>query len=83
MVCDRNFVCYNMCIKTEKKMNADILFQITAIGVIVAVLNQLLIKSDHSEHALMVTIAGLIMVLVLIVGEIGKLFDALKMTFNI
>ncbi|MBQ2881202.1 MAG: stage III sporulation protein AC [Clostridia bacterium] len=64
-------------------MNADILFQITAIGVIVAVLNQLLIKSDHSEHALMVTIAGLIMVLVLIVGEIGKLFDALKMTFNI
>ncbi len=64
-------------------MNADILFQITAIGVIVAVLNQLLVKSDHGEHALMVTIAGLIMVLILIVGEVGKLFDALKMTFNI
>jgi len=64
-------------------MNADILFQITAIGVIVAVLNQLLVKSDHGEHALMVTIAGLVMVLILIVGEIGKLFDTLKMTFNI
>ena len=64
-------------------MNADILFQITAIGVIVAVLNQLLVKSDHGEHALMVTIAGLIMVLILVVGEIGKLFDTLKMTFNI
>ena len=64
-------------------MNVDILFQITAIGVIVAVLNQLLVKSDHGEHALMVTIAGLIMVLILIIGEIGKLFDTLKMTFNI
>jgi len=64
-------------------MNSDILFQITAIGVIVAVLNQLLVKSDHGEYALMVTISGLIMVLLLVVGEIGKLFDALKVTFNI
>ena len=64
-------------------MNADILFQITAIGVIVAVLNQLLVKSDHGEYALMVTIAGLIMVLILVVGEIGNLFNTLKMTFNI
>ena len=64
-------------------MNSDILFQITAIGVIVAVLNQLLVKSDHGEYALMVTISGLIMILILVVGEIGKLFDALKVTFNI
>ena len=64
-------------------MNSDILFQIAAVGIIVAVLNQLLAKTDHGEHALMVTIAGLVMVLILIVGEIGKLFDTLKMTFNI
>ena len=64
-------------------MNADILFQIAAIGIIVAVLNQLLVKSDHGEHALMVTIAGLVMVLILVVGEIGHLFDIIRTTFNI
>ena len=64
-------------------MNSDILFQIAAVGIIVAVLNQLLVKSDHGEHALMVTIAGLVMVLVLIVGEVGRLFDTIKSTFNI
>ncbi len=64
-------------------MNSDILFQIAAIGIIVSVLNQLLSKSDHGEHALMVTIAGLVMVLILIVGEVGRLFDTLRVTFNI
>ena len=64
-------------------MNVDILFQIAAIGVIVAVLNQLLAKSDHGELALMVTIAGLVMVLMLVISEIGRLFDTLKYTFNI
>lgn len=64
-------------------MNVEILFQIAAVGIIVAVLNQLLAKSDHGEQSLMVTIAGLIIVLVLVIGEIGRLFDTLRVTFNI
>ena len=64
-------------------MNVEILFQIAAVGVIVAVLNQLLAKSDHGEQSLMVTIAGLIIVLILVIGEIGRLFDTLRVTFNI
>lgn len=64
-------------------MNVEILFQIAAVGIIVAVLNQLLAKSDHCEQSLMVTIAGLIIVLVLVIGEIGRLFDTLRVTFNI
>ena len=64
-------------------MNVEILFQIAAVGVIVAVLNQLLAKSDHGEQSLMVTIAGLIIVLILAIGEIGRLFDTLRVTFNI
>lgn len=64
-------------------MNVEILFQIAAVGIIVAVLNQLLAKSDHGEQSLMITIAGLIIVLVLVIGEIGRLFDTLRVTFNI
>lgn len=64
-------------------MNVEILFQIAAVGIIVAVLNQLLMKSEHGEQSLMVTIAGLVIVLVLIIGEVGHLFDTLRATFNI
>lgn len=64
-------------------MNVDILFQIAAIGIVVALLNQLLSKTEHGEQALMVTIAGLVMVLLLIVEEIGDLFTAIRSTFNL
>lgn len=64
-------------------MDVDILFRIAAIGIIVSVLNQLLIKSDHGEQALMVTVSGLVIVLILVVGEVGRLFDTLRVTFNI
>lgn len=64
-------------------MNSDILFQIAAVGIIVAVLNQLLAKTDHGEHALMITIAGLVMVMIMIIGEVGRLFDTIRLTFRI
>ena len=63
-------------------MKIDILFQIAAVGVIVAVLNQLLTKSDRSEQALMVTIVGLVIVLLVVVGEIKTLFDTIKQAFS-
>ena len=64
-------------------METDLLFQIAAVGMIVAILNLILTKSDHSEHALMVTIAGLILVLVLVVREIADLFETLRSAFGL
>ena len=64
-------------------MNIDLLFQIAAIGMVVAVLNLILTKSDRSEHALMVTVAGLVVVLALVVTEIGTLFDTIRSVFGL
>ncbi|MBO5248116.1 MAG: stage III sporulation protein AC [Clostridia bacterium] len=64
-------------------MDTEILFQIAAVGVIVAVLNLILTKSDRSEQALMVTIGGLVIVLALIVNEIGELFETIKAVFGL
>lgn len=64
-------------------MDADILFQIAAVGMIVAVLNLILNKSDRSEQALMVTIGGLVIVLALIVNEIGSLFETIRTVFGL
>ncbi len=64
-------------------METDILFRIAAVGVVVAVLNLILNKSDRSEQALMVTIGGLIIVLALIVNEIGDLFDTIRAVFEL
>ena len=64
-------------------MNVEILFQIAAVGIIVAVLNQILVKSERPEHAMMVTIAGLVIVLLLVINEISTLFDTIKSVFRI
>ena len=64
-------------------METELLFQIAAVGIIVAVLNQVLNKSDRSEQALLVTIAGLVIVLFLIVNKIGELFDTLRSVFGL
>lgn len=64
-------------------MDTEILFQIAAVGIIVAVLNLILTKSDRSEQALMVTIGGLVIVLALIVNEIGELFETIKAVFGL
>ena len=61
----------------------DIIFKIAAIGIITAVLNQLLVRSDRAELGLMTTIAGLIVVLLMIVREISYLFDTVKTLFSL
>lgn len=63
-------------------MNIDLIFQIAGVGIVVAVLNQLLVRAGREEQALLTTIAGLVVVLFMIVGEIGSLFDTIKQTFN-
>ena len=64
-------------------MNVDFIFKIAAIGIVVAVLNQLLQRSVREEQAMMTTIAGLIVVLMMIVTEISNLFDTIKSIFNL
>ena len=64
-------------------MNVDLIFKIAAIGIIVAVLNQLLIRSGREEQAMMTTLAGLIVVLMMIINEINALFQAVKAIFDL
>ena len=62
-------------------MNIDFVFKIAAIGIIVAVLNQLLIRSGREEQAMMTTLAGLIVVRMMIISQISALFDTIKDLF--
>lgn len=59
-------------------MEIDLIFKIAAIGLIVAVLNQVLAKADKSEYATVITIAGIVIVLLMVIPQISDLFDAVK-----
>lgn len=63
-------------------MDVDLIFKIAAIGILVAVLNQLLIRSGREEQAMMTTLAGLVVVLMMMVQEISALFQLIKTLFN-
>lgn len=64
-------------------MDVDLIFKIAAIGIIVAVLNQLLKRAERDEQAMMTTLAGLIVVLMMIVNQIGNLFGTIKSVFGL
>lgn len=64
-------------------MEVDLIFKIAAVGILVAVLNILLSRSGRDEQALMVTIAGLICVLVIVVREISDLFRLIQQLFGL
>ncbi|MDO5602746.1 MAG: stage III sporulation protein AC [Oscillospiraceae bacterium] len=64
-------------------MEIDLVFKIAAIGIIVAVLNQLLIRSGREEQALMTTLAGLIVVLMMVLGQVSELFETIKTLFGL
>ena len=64
-------------------MDVDLIFKIATIGIIVAVLNQVLIRSGREEQAMMTTLAGLIVVLMVIVQEISNLFSTIKSVFGL
>jgi len=64
-------------------LNVDLIFRIAAIGIIVAVLNQLLIKSGRDEQAMLTTLAGLLVVLSVIVKEVSGLFEMIKSVFGL
>ena len=64
-------------------MDVDLIFKIAAIGILVAVLNQLLVRSGREEQAMMTTLAGLIVVLMLVVEKISDLFVLVKDLFGL
>lgn len=64
-------------------MDIDLIFKIDAIGIIVAVLNLLLKRAERDEQAMMTTLAGLIVVLLMIVRQIGNLFETIKEVFGL
>lgn len=64
-------------------MDIDLIYKIAAIGIIVAVLNQLLIRSGREEQAMMTTLAGLIVVLMMVIQQIDVLFQSIKSIFGL
>ena len=64
-------------------MDVDFIFQVAGIGIIVAVLNQLLVRSGREDQAMLTTLAGLVVVLIMVVTDIGNLFDTVKSVFGL
>lgn len=64
-------------------MDVDLIFKVAAIGILVAVLNQLLIRSGREEQAMMTTLAGLIVVMMILIREISDMFQLIKTTFGL
>lgn len=65
------------------EMDVDLIFKIAAIGILVAVLNLLLVRSGREEQALMTTLAGLVVVLMMLVQQISDLFELVKTLFSL
>ena len=63
-------------------MEIDLVFKIAAVGIIVSILNQVLVRSGREEQATMTTLAGLVVVLLIIVQKIAQLFDLVKNLFD-
>ena len=64
-------------------MDVDLIFKLAAIGILVAVLNLLLVRSGREEQAMMTTLAGLVVVLMMLVQQISDLFDLVKTLFSL
>lgn len=64
-------------------MDVDLIFKIAAVGILVAVLNQLLVRSGREEQAMMTTLAGLVVVMMMLVRKISDLFQLVKYLFGL
>lgn len=64
-------------------MEVDILFKIAAVGIIVAILNQVLTRSGRDEYTMITTLAGLIIVLMILIPYLKDLFDYIKSVFDL
>ena len=64
-------------------MDVDLIFKIAAVGILVAVLNQLLVRSGREEQAMMTTLAGPVVVMMMLVRQISDLFQLVKSLFGL
>lgn len=64
-------------------MDIDLLFKIAAIGILVAVLYQVLVRAGREDQAMMTTLAGLIIVLTMVIKEVSNLFTTVRTMFNL
>lgn len=64
-------------------MDVDLIFKIAAVGILVAMLNQLLVRSGREEQAMMTTLAGLVVVMMMLVRQISDLFQLVKSLFGL
>ena len=64
-------------------MNIDLLFKIAGVGILIAVLYQILSKVGREDQAMMTTLAGMIIVLTLVIKEISTLFETVRTVFNL
>ena len=64
-------------------MDIDLLFKIAAIGILVAVLHQVLVRAGREDQAMMTTLAGIIVVLTIVIKEISNLFTTVRTVFNL
>lgn len=64
-------------------MDINLIFKIAAIGIIVAVLHRVLTQAERDDIAMMTTLAGTVVVLLMVVGLIAKLFDTVKTMFQL
>lgn len=67
---------------SDTSMDVDLIFKIAAIGILVSILNIVLTKSGREEMAMMTTLAGVVVVLLMVAKEIVKLFDTVKALFG-
>lgn len=74
----RNFI-----LKGRYSMDISIVFQIAAVGILVAVLNQVLIRAGREEQAMLTTLAGLVVVLFWVIQYINRLFTTVQTLFNL
>ncbi|HOB20645.1 MAG TPA: stage III sporulation protein AC [Candidatus Atribacteria bacterium] len=63
-------------------MNVDIIFKIAAVGILIAVINQVLVKAGRDEIAMMTTLAGIVVVLLMVINMINQLFNSVKSIFR-
>ena len=64
-------------------MNIELILKVAGVGILVTVAYQILIKSGRDEQAMLVSVAGIIIVLLMLVNEIGGLFDAIRSVFGL
>lgn len=64
-------------------MNVDVIFKIAAIGIVITVLNQVLIKAGREEQATFITLVGVVVVLTMVINLVSNLFDTVKTMFQL